>query len=107
MLKVVRKYGFSLVIGTFFFLPTLSYAQQMTGGGYTINGQVNPITGIKSGNGYSVQTGGQSASSLLQGGGYSVNAGSYFSNFPPAVVTPPGGGGGGGDGFVIVPPSSI
>lgn len=76
------------VTGLLFLLPFYVFAQ-MTGGGYTVNGQANPITGVSAGGGYTAESGGNPSHGIMQGGGYSINAGTYFSNLPIVVLRSP------------------
>lgn len=83
-------------------VPFSVFAAVQSGGGYIVNGQVNPVSTLVSGNGYSAQTGGNPISGVISGSGYSTYGGGHFT--PPDTEedeeevepTPSRGGGGGG-----------
>ncbi len=79
-------------------VPFGAFAAVQSGGGYIVNGQVNPVTFFSSGGGYNAQIGGNPISGVISGSGYNTYGGGYFT--PPAVqsTTPPASGGGGGGG---------
>lgn len=84
-----------------------SFAETVTGNGYTLVQTINPISGSVSGNGYSVQQTSQVNGTAVTGNGYTSQAiGSYVA---PVVSTPPatgGSGSGGGSGYYVFPPFS-
>ncbi len=77
-------------------LPGMLFATS-SGGGYTLDGQISPISGTVSGGGYTSEIGGNPISGVVSGGGYTSYGGAYFTAIP-TTVTPSGGGGGGGGG---------
>jgi hypothetical protein len=84
-------------------MPAYTHAQLMTGGGYTVQGQVNAIVGASGANGYTLLNGGNPSGILSTGGGYAVQSGTYFiqpqaNNGGTGGNDDTGGGGGGGGG---------
>jgi hypothetical protein len=59
------------------------FATTLTGGGYTIDGQVNPTSGTSAGIGYASQVGGNSISQTVIGGLYTSRGGAYFT---PSII---------------------
>lgn len=95
MIKFLFKislFAFALAV------PFGVFAAVQSGGGYIINGQVNPVTSFTSGGGYSSQIGGNPISGVISGGSYTTYGGGYFTPPDEIVVTPPSSGGGGGGG---------
>ena len=66
---------FSILIFFFLFLPFLTNAETMTGGGYSLSGNTSSISeGLSSGGGYSVSASAQSVGGQTSGGGYSLDS---------------------------------
>ena len=67
--------------------PGASFAQQSTGGIYTLQGQITPVTGSQSGGVYSNTSGGNpvTAGSVTSASGYTLNGGVIASSSPPQV----------------------
>lgn len=105
-----KKLNAVFFIGYMFFsigFAQKSFAETVTGGGYTVQQIISPINGNLTGNGYIVQQSAQQHGGLESGGGYIVSG--VFGT--SSISTPPssGGGGGGSSGggyFVFPTPTS-
>jgi hypothetical protein len=94
--RILTRYTLGIALGIFI---SLEFAVQIfaaqTGGGYTVQDQINATPGIVNGGGYGAQVGGSSVSQTMTGGGISTYGGAYRSPaVPPVVVVPPSPGGG-------------
>ena len=85
-----KKISFTLAVFSLC-IPTLLFADTVSGGGYVIEQTLSPIGGSLSGNGYVIEQASQSFGDTQTGGGYLVTG-----VFGTSTVVSSGGGGGGG-----------
>ncbi len=88
----MTKFFFIFAFTLAMFPATVLAAQ--TGGGYTIDGQVNAVGGVVSGNGFSAEAGGNPSAQIVSGNGYTSAGTAAAIIFLPLSQTTGGSGGG-------------
>ncbi len=97
----VKKVQVTFFVIIFFFFggqQLSTFAETVSGGGYTVQQTIAPVQGALSGNGYVVQQTSQTNGGINQGGGFTLYEGFGTST----IATSSAGGGGGGAGGTTI-----